>query len=631
MYTVNVINQGQKNVLHESDADTLLKLNSGKINSEVNAIPSFSFSISALNPNYDKLTDRKTIVEVQNGLTEENDFEGVMVHSKERVSASGTIDKLCTCEGFMTYLNESVQPYHHYESENVTSFLSSLLANHNSLVSADKHIQLGSISISGDNSHSKTTAYRSTLEEIKVNLIDRLGGEIQVRKTNNGLVLDYLDRIGYVSSTTIELAKNIQTIAIDTDTSNIVTRLVPLGASINDETAERLTIGEVNQGRDYIDDTAAITKYGIIMGTVVFDDITTAEALKNKAVAYLQNNNRLRKGYTAQVLDLSLLDAPDNNKCIRAGNIYHFKHPLISLDEELRVLKVQIDIFKPYKPTVEIGDKSETITSIANDTAALLEYELPKQKIDILTSAKATATALINAATNGYVVVNPNEILIMDAPDKQYATKVWRWNSNGFGYSNTGYNGTYTTAITINGAIVADFITAGVLRGLEIINGSNTFHVDTSGHVDAASINITGGSINIQTDESSTDVIKLQYSNSNQSVKQKIIISPAAVVLEDGPDGGTKRSVLIGALGIATNNGSGNQTFSITTSNGTINTQGDIYAGGTIHGNTVSASGDISAGGKVDAEQLRYKKDGSWYNVQTLIDALWNKVFGGVS
>lgn len=618
MYTVNVINQGQKNVLHESDADTLLKLNSGKINSEVNAIPSFSFSISALNPNYDKLTDWKTIVEVQNGLTEENDFEGVMVHSKECVSASGTINKICTCEGFMTYLNESVQPYHHYESENVTSFLSSLLANHNSLVSADKHIQLGSISISGDNSHSKTTAYRSTLEEIKVNLIDRLGGEIQVRKTNNGLVLDYLDRIGYVSSTTIELAKNIQTISVETDTSNIVTRLVPLGASISDETSERLTIGEVNEGRDYIDDTAAISKYGIIMGTVIFDDITTAQALKNKAISYLQNNNRLRKGYTAQVLDLSLLDMPDNNKCVRAGNIYRFKHPIIDLNEDLRVLKVQIDIFKPYKPIVEIGDKSETLTSIATDTASLIEYELPKQRLDILASAKATATALINAGINGSVVVNTNEILIMDTPDKETATYVWRFNVNGWGYSKTGYYGTYTTAATLDGGFVADFITAGVLRGLEIVNGNNTFHVDSNGNVDAASINITGGSVNIETNSEGVDVIQLRYSS--QGLSQRVIISPSAVAFERS-NNGVNSSTMINGYGI--------------TMTGPINTNGSVYAGGTIHGSTVSSSGNMSADGNITADgnvygdQLLYKKNGGYYNVQTLIDTLWDEVFGG--
>jgi hypothetical protein len=56
------------------------------------------------------------------------------------------------------------------------------------------------------------------------------------------------------------------------------------------------------------------------------------------------------------------------------------------------------------------------------------------------------------------------EILIMDTNDIATATKVWRWNSGGFGYSSNGYQGPFTTAITQDGSIVANFITTGVLN-----------------------------------------------------------------------------------------------------------------------------------------------------------------------
>lgn len=70
-------------------------------------------------------------------------------------------------------------------------------------------------------------------------------------------------------------------------------------------------------------------------------------------------------------------------------------------------------------------------------------------------------------ATTGYVVLrpaeSPTEILIMNTPDVNTSTKIWRWNMNGFAYSSKGINGPYGTAITMDGAIVADFITAGIL------------------------------------------------------------------------------------------------------------------------------------------------------------------------
>lgn len=70
----------------------------------------------------------------------------------------------------------------------------------------------------------------------------------------------------------------------------------------------------------------------------------------------------------------------------------------MGLDEELRIMKRTVDIYKPYSPMIEVGDKAERITDISVRTAHLIEYELPQQKLDKLAFAKTTATDLINAA-----------------------------------------------------------------------------------------------------------------------------------------------------------------------------------------------------------------------------------------
>ena len=83
----------------------------------------------------------------------------------------------------------------------------------------------------------------------------------------------------------------------------------------------------------------------------------------------------------------------------------------------------------------------------------------------ILDAAKANATSLINSGFGGHVRIYPDCIFIMDTKDEKSAKKVWQWNLNGLGYSSTGVNGPYGTAITSDGRIVADFITAGTLSG----------------------------------------------------------------------------------------------------------------------------------------------------------------------
>jgi len=85
-------------------------------------------------------------------------------------------------------------------------------------------------------------------------------------------------------------------------------------------------------------------------------------------------------------------------------------------------------------------------------------------------AAVDNASAQITGAKGGYVrfMYDENgvmtEILIMNTPDIATATKVWRWNSGGFGYSSNGYQGPFTTAITQDGSIVANFITTGILN-----------------------------------------------------------------------------------------------------------------------------------------------------------------------
>ena len=88
---------------------------------------------------------------------------------------------------------------------------------------------------------------------------------------------------------------------------------------------------------------------------------------------------------------------------------------------------------------------------------------------DSLNKAIDNATNLITGNQGGYRVDRlnadgkPYETLYMDTDDINIATNVIRINKNGIGFSNSGYNGEYKTAMTIDGSIVADFITTGTL------------------------------------------------------------------------------------------------------------------------------------------------------------------------
>ena len=140
-----------------------------------------------------------------------------------------------------------------------------------------------------------------------------------------------------------------------------------------------------------------------------------------------------------------------------------------------KVIKTVYDVLRERYESIDIGDAksnfADTVNEQAEEIANLAKAVVTgqAQASAELRAAIANATSLITGHSGGYVVFNPaerpQEILILDRPKLEEAVHVWRWNSGGLGYSSTGYDGTYALAMTMDGAIVADFISVGTLNG----------------------------------------------------------------------------------------------------------------------------------------------------------------------
>lgn len=210
------------------------------------------------------------------------------------------------------------------------------------------------------------------------------------------------------------------------------------------------------------------------------------------------------------------------------------------------------DVLADRYTALEIGDAKANMPATI---AGLQESEkiLTTSVTPSMQRAINAATALITGNSGGYVVMHdgdgdgyPDELLIMDTPDISTATKVWRWNKNGLGYSASGAQGPFGLAMTSNGAIVADFITTGSLNadringgtitGVAYNNGSGTFQVDASGNVTANSLTssnatITGGSLQISSSDTSTNFIRLgTVSNSTVSTQARV----GSIIIKNG-------------------------------------------------------------------------------------------------
>ena len=188
-------------------------------------------------------------------------------------------------------------------------------------------------------------------------------------------------------------------------------------------------------------------------------------------------------------------------------------HKELGVNIKAKVIKTVYDTIAEKYTKIELGSARTNMSSIISQTvkeatdAKNIAISSKSEITAAYQEAIANATAAITGNSGGYIRLNPSEnpqeLLIMDTADASTAKKIWRWNLSGLGYSSTGYSGTYKTAITQDGHIVADFIDTGTLTAniikagiMQSVNGQFSFNLET-GHIEASDVNITGGDINL--------------------------------------------------------------------------------------------------------------------------------------
>lgn len=251
--------------------------------------------------------------------------------------------------------------------------------------------------------------------------------------------------------------------------NDFVTRLYAYGA-------DGLSFASINDGKPYVDDNTYSSK--VVCAVWKDDRYTVAENLLTDAKSRLAALAVPTRSYDCDVVDL------------RATNpeMYGFLNfeifSVATLIDDAKGISINYQVVErwdyPYYPEKNKVIFSSSPAKIQSQVTHITQQiENPNSAFQQQQQAAiGNATNWITGNNGGYVVFQrnaegqPYEILIMDQPTIDTATKVWRWNNGGLGYSSTGYNGPYTTAITQDGAIVANFLTTGTLNCalLNVIN-----------------------------------------------------------------------------------------------------------------------------------------------------------------
>lgn len=254
----------------------------------------------------------------------------------------------------------------------------------------------------------------------------------------------------------------------------------------------------------------------------------TSEALQEYAQKYIKDNDVgvPKVSLTVKYIPLDTLPEYAGNPLLERVSLCDtvaVRFPALGVDAESKVIKITYNTLQERVDEAELGDSRSNFV----DSYTQLEQDVkkaPQNMKSIIQGAISNATSLITGVRGGHVVIKtdadgkPQEILIMDTDDTATATKIWRWNVNGFGYSGHGINGPYDTAITMDGQIVADFIATGTLNAAEVNvenlkaesitsglltskDGETTYNLDngviTNRNGGSGELSISSGTINI--------------------------------------------------------------------------------------------------------------------------------------
>ncbi|WP_294593329.1 phage tail spike protein [uncultured Streptococcus sp.] len=343
------------------------------------------------------------MVKIVNKYDKEVEFYGRVLKPDTGMDSEGLFSKTFVCESVLGYLQDSTQTFQRVPNNGVEDYFRRIIDVHNSQVEPHKRFKIGRVTVlNQSDTPYRYIGYDTTFETIKNYLIGRLGGYIQLRLEDDGMYLDYLKDVGQEMGSPIQLGTNIETARRELDLSNLITRLVPLGADLDkdnrdEETGqyvvrERVTINSVNGGKSYIEDAELVKQFGILQRPMDWTEIKDAGILLQRGQQYMQNQKIAISAWSVSVVELYLID--QSFEKFKVGNTHPIDNAPLSGIERLQIIKKVIDVTQPESVDLTVGADSMTLSKFQ-----LQQQEAAKSMEKVLADQQA-ANAQQNAQAN---------------------------------------------------------------------------------------------------------------------------------------------------------------------------------------------------------------------------------------
>lgn len=315
---------------------------------------------------------------------------------------------------------------------------------------------------------STPSSTRSVLGGSSGSILDVYGGEYEW----DGFTVRLYGHRGYDNGVVISYGKNLTDIEQDRNISNVATGIYPYWT--NAEGALVTCDPKIVNAPGTYDFTRVVP----VDFSSDFETQPTPAQLQARAEKYVEDNKIgiPKTSITASFVqleqfpeyeDLALLE-----KCDLCDTVT-IRYPQLGVKAKAEIVKIETDVLLERYNSVEIGDVR---TNIADTIVGQQQEIKQKPSETYLREAVLALTETILGASGGAVRLldtnndgMPDTLYIADDPDPTKARKVWRFNHEGWGASNNGYNGPFSYGATLENGMVADFITAGTLNA-DLVN-----------------------------------------------------------------------------------------------------------------------------------------------------------------
>ena len=334
---------------------------------------------------------------------------------------------------------------------------------------------------------------RKSLYEAIQTVLERWGGHL----VRDNFKIAIRENIGTDNGIVVRYRKNLKELTCDENWDDVVTKILPVGKDgilLNDQDSS-VSLYVTSSTQYPIPYTKTVS---FSQDSINEDDYKDAEGntdtkayrtalvndLRQQAQAYVEKNSVPQVNYTLKA---------NVEKITDVGDVIEVIDERLGLDLLTNIISFDYDLILDKYTEIEFGNFKKTISGFAstvqNDISNAVSGAMGSAS-QIIT--QTTVDKITNSYTSSYVLYDGSKILVVDAVPKEEARNVILINNNGIAFSDSGINGTFKSAWSIDGTLnmqeinvinlVCDMIKGGTLKlgsalnqsgKIELYNNSN--------------------------------------------------------------------------------------------------------------------------------------------------------------